>query len=300
VKYALLFLFILQGCALAWAYQNHPEAFQDALADFDHAANGARAVLVATQKQVTDLTASNAALIKENSELKADVKSLDCQVTQLKTGDVAGVTPPTFSTLSLVSKTFSPPNPLPQQKNWIWSAADGKTYKNVVILKVEADCVTILDDEGGARVYIVTLPPDIQQLLNYDPESARIAGEARVKDEIENQQLMAAELVQKQKQIAAEAGTDNKVETSLSAGEVQEIQTQISTLQSDIRQKAAEIAQSFANDGYRRISSHSAYRDAIDQDAQQINALRSKLGLSVTTMPIYYPYYPFYYYYLAQ
>jgi len=300
MKYALACILILEGCALAWAYQNHPEAFQDALADINHAPNGTRAVLEQTQKKCTELSAANESLQKEDDDQKANLKTLNDQVTQLKAAAViaAEVSAPS-APAPVASRKFTPPSPVPKQANWTWTTTDGKTYKNVVILKVEADCVTILDDEGGARIYIVTLPPDIQKLLNYDPELARVAGEARVKNEIENQELLAAEKMRTQQQLKTEAGADQKIAApTLSDSDKQVLQQQILNLQSDIRQKAREIASNFANDGYTRTTSHSTYEDAIDQDAQQVNNLRAKLGLPATSSPVFYPYYPYYYYYL--
>ena len=76
----------------------------------------------------------------------------------------------------------------------MWVTADGKhTYKEVKICKVEADCVTILDDEGGALIDISTLPADLQAKLNYDPELAKQAALAREDEEQNSKRLVAAE-----------------------------------------------------------------------------------------------------------
>ena len=96
-------------------------------------------------------------------------------------------------------KIFNPPATLPAQPDWTWTSTDGHIYKNVVVAKVEADCVTILDDDGGARVDIGTLPPDIQKQLNYDPELAAQAAAERQKQE---QAAQSALLLEKQKQQA--------------------------------------------------------------------------------------------------
>jgi hypothetical protein len=54
-----------------------------------------------------------------------------------------------------------------------WTTTDGKTYKNVKVIKSDAVNVTILDEDGGATVPIANLPPDVQKKLNYDPSKAQ-------------------------------------------------------------------------------------------------------------------------------
>jgi len=93
-------------------------------------------------------------------------------------------------------RSFFPPVPLPQQANWTWTTSDGHTYRNVVIQKVEADCVTILDYDGGARIDISTLPVDIQNQLNYDPELAAEASAKRNQDDSASTAEMEKERVQ--------------------------------------------------------------------------------------------------------
>lgn len=97
------------------------------------------------------------------------------------------IAPPT------TKKVFVAPDPLPKQDNWTWIANDGKSYEKVRITKVEADAVTILDSDGGARIDISLLPTDIQQQLNYDPELAKEAAEYRQKSNQQNQALLAQE-----------------------------------------------------------------------------------------------------------
>jgi hypothetical protein len=109
-------------------------------------------------------------------------------------------------------KTFVAPNPLPARANWTWTTAEGKTYQNVVITKVEPDCVTILDSEGGARVETSQLPVDVQQMLNYDPESAADAeiqrGESDHADQIAmDQASQAAKQAKLKRDTEAEANT---------------------------------------------------------------------------------------------
>jgi nucleoredoxin len=68
--------------------------------------------------------------------------------------------------------TWTPPAKIPAQPNWTWTTTDGTTYKNVKIISVDPENVTILHEDGGAQVPISTLTPDLQKLLNYDPKAA--------------------------------------------------------------------------------------------------------------------------------
>ena len=52
-----------------------------------------------------------------------------------------------------------------------------------MITSVEADCVTILTDDGGARIDLAVLPPEIQKQLNYNPLLAKRASDKRQNEE---------------------------------------------------------------------------------------------------------------------
>ena len=80
------------------------------------------------------------------------------------------------------AKVWAPPAVIPAQPDWTWTTSQG-TYHKVRILKVEADCVTILDDEGGALVPISELPSALQQQLNYDPAASAAAAAVRQRDD---------------------------------------------------------------------------------------------------------------------
>ena len=77
------------------------------------------------------------------------------------------------------AKVFVPPNPLPAQTAWVWTTSDGRTFRNVVVEKVEADRVTIFHDQGSAVVDIALLPDEIQGKLNYDSQLAAQVSAAR-------------------------------------------------------------------------------------------------------------------------
>jgi hypothetical protein len=57
-----------------------------------------------------------------------------------------------------------------------WTSRDGKTtYEEVKVLKIEADAVTILDSDGGARVPLASLPNNLQKRFHYNRVKAAAA-----------------------------------------------------------------------------------------------------------------------------
>jgi hypothetical protein len=87
-----------------------------------------------------------------------------------------------------------------------WTTSDGKTYKDVHVVKVEADAVTILHHDGGALVPLAKLPAALQQRFGYDPDKARAAAEDRAKADGESGEALAKERIEAQKlQAATEA-----------------------------------------------------------------------------------------------
>lgn len=67
-----------------------------------------------------------------------------------------------------------------------WQTTDGKTYKDIKVVKQDAVYVTILCADGGAKIEISNLPPDLQKKLNYDPlaAQAQVATTKKEQDEI--------------------------------------------------------------------------------------------------------------------
>ena len=60
-----------------------------------------------------------------------------------------------------------------------WTTTDGKTYKDVTVVKTEDDAVTILYSDGGALVPLDKLPSNLQQKFHYNPAKAKIAAAQR-------------------------------------------------------------------------------------------------------------------------
>jgi hypothetical protein len=73
-----------------------------------------------------------------------------------------------------------------------WITTDGKTYKNVKILKHDASTVTILDADGGASVPLEKLPGDLQKKFQYDLTKAR--AEVAARHNAQSVQMAALEL----------------------------------------------------------------------------------------------------------
>jgi hypothetical protein len=56
-----------------------------------------------------------------------------------------------------------------------WKTTDGKTYQDVKVLSHDDGYVTIMYADGGARVPLSTLAPDLQKRVDYDPAKAAAA-----------------------------------------------------------------------------------------------------------------------------
>jgi hypothetical protein len=81
-----------------------------------------------------------------------------------------------------------------------WKTNDGKVYQDVKLMHLDADSVTILYADGGARIPLTKLSPDLQRRFGYDPDAARAAAEARAKDDAVNAKALQAEMDQASQQ----------------------------------------------------------------------------------------------------
>ncbi len=93
-----------------------------------------------------------------------------------------------------------------------WQTTDGKTYQEVKVIKVEADAVTILYRDGGARVSLSVLPADLQQKFHYDPEKAEAAALKYAAEMKSSQAFISSE----KNQIDARNSTNNFKDALLS------------------------------------------------------------------------------------
>jgi hypothetical protein len=84
-----------------------------------------------------------------------------------------------------------------------WTTLDGVTYKDVKVIKVEDDAVTILYHDGGALIRMFRLPPALQARFHYDPEKAHAAAAARTQSDTDNRVALSQERVQAEQVRAA-------------------------------------------------------------------------------------------------
>ena len=75
-----------------------------------------------------------------------------------------------------------------------WTTTDGTKYQNVQVIRVEDDAVTIIYKDGGALIPFLKLPPTIQKRYAYDPAKAKVAADARAKEDAENAKALQAEI----------------------------------------------------------------------------------------------------------
>jgi len=186
-------------------------------------------------------------------------------------------------------KVFIPPDPLPARPNWTWTVS-GKDYANVVITKVEADFVSITYDLGSGRIDISLLPPDIQKLLNYNPDLAAQAAIERGKEEVAsdaslNLAMQQAAINKQSEQAPANAGSTPPTPTKQGLSPVQKasIQDQITSLQADIFFMQGEEAKVYQG-GNRQIvkadgnvTTQGAYTAKITEEQAQVTQLEQQL-----------------------
>jgi hypothetical protein len=99
-----------------------------------------------------------------------------------------------------------------------WTTSDGINYKDVKVVRVEDDAITILYKDGGALVPIFKLSPELQERFDYDPVKAKAAAEARAKADADNAKELQAEIelaekIKKEQQIK-DANSRNQPETT--------------------------------------------------------------------------------------
>jgi peptidoglycan hydrolase CwlO-like protein len=136
----------------------------------------AKAQIATLNHQIKDLTDERDATAVKLKESTAQNGRLALEITQLKSQNSQLASQINLLHIALsgdpnVNFSYTPPDPLPQRPNWNWSV-NGIDYHNVVITKVEADCVHITYDGGLGSVNIADLDPDIQKMLNYNPQAA--------------------------------------------------------------------------------------------------------------------------------
>jgi hypothetical protein len=81
-----------------------------------------------------------------------------------------------------------------------WTTSDGKTYRDVKVVSHDAAYVTILNADGGGRVLLATLNPDLQKRFGYDPVKAAAAIAAVAASDQRDKDAIAEEKARSQAQ----------------------------------------------------------------------------------------------------
>lgn len=162
-----------------------------------------------------------------------------------------------------------------------WTIA-GKTYQNVVVGQVEADCVHITYANGIGRVMIADMPTDLQKRFGYDSTKAEAAERAK-----ENARAASeAYLVANYKPAAAATNdapstapvTAPAARVGLSPEDRQGIQDAITSLTADLASKQAELNRNAHDENNHKISSQNGLRDAMAEEASRLAALQAQLN----------------------
>lgn len=91
--------------------------------------------------------------------------------------------------------TVSPSKPLISNPKTIVTLA-GKRYDDCTIIKTELDGITVIDSDGGGKIFFTDMSPELQKQFGYDPIKAKqytdSLASADKKAEIQRQQYQAA------------------------------------------------------------------------------------------------------------
>ena len=95
-----------------------------------------------------------------------------------------------------------------------WKTTDGKTYTGVKVMHADAESVTILHHDGGARVLLAKLPADLQQRFHYDPEKAKSMAANEARTDAANRHRLQAEMNLAARKRSAQYAADQAAATS--------------------------------------------------------------------------------------
>jgi chromosome segregation ATPase len=201
----------------AWFYVNEYQPLIVAVATLTNqndSLTSAKAKIASLNAQITALNSQVNELINENNTYSNKVSQLVSQANSQRNSSSANAVVDS-------QKEFVPPDPIPAQPNWNWTV-DGKDYHNVVITQVEADIVHITYDGGLGTVNTSDLTPDIQKMLNYDPQLAKVTSQQRA---------------------AAQAQTDSYIQQALTAQSLRNAAQKASSLRVEQQKLAQRKAQ---------------------------------------------------------
>jgi hypothetical protein len=208
VKHIFLLVVLVVTIGLGIICVTRPVALTDVTSDLFNDPNSVRgqlktanADLEVSHQKIQDLSTKCEQLSEEIGDLKNQI--LQAKIT---------ASPQVVSAPS----AYQAPNPLPARPNWSWSVL-GKDYQNVVVTSADADTVSITYDGGAGTIQMLYLPPDIQRMMNYDPQLAAAATKQKAsrRSQIDSEQApkIAALLEEKKAQEAnddAQAAEDER------------------------------------------------------------------------------------------
>jgi hypothetical protein len=95
-----------------------------------------------------------------------------------------------------------------------WTTLDGKSYKSVQVLSHDDGYVTILDADGGAKLMLTELPPELRARFGFDPAKAAACVAATEAAETKEQQAGAAQASKPAAGVAASPSATSPVTPS--------------------------------------------------------------------------------------
>ena len=132
----------------------------------------------------------------------------------------------------------------------MWTV-DGKDYHNVVITKIEADTVHITYDGGLGTVKTADLSPDIQKLLNYDPEAAKLVNKQKAAEQAQadaqDQRTLLSYTSQNAAQKAATIKTEQQKLSQLKAS-MDQAHNALMKATTHVNQYGVEVANNASHD----------------------------------------------------
>lgn len=167
-----------------------------------------------------------------------------------------------------------------------WRTTDGNIYKNVTVVKNDDLTVTILDDDGGAKVPLTNLPPEIQKRFNFDPSKAKAAALKLKTEEAAN----AAALVEEKREISERQAKFNIEEEKSADSELKKENTlkmaewrknRLEEIAEKLRQLRIEVTRSYISRS-ERSDDWDAYmalereQSKLDQEQQQDERLSKR------------------------
>ncbi len=143
---------------------------------------------------------------------------------------------------------------------------NGKTYQNVIVGQIEADCVHIQYASGIGRIAIADMPPELQARFKYDPAAAKSASDIKAKAQADAEAYLAS--LPKPVVIVTPAPVPPVAIAAKPSVNIAQIQADIAYLQADIAEK--QRIQRGGDIG-------SGFRDVIAQDRADIDRLKAQL-----------------------